>query len=1351
MSGMIDIARSGVLAYRTALSVTADNVANVNTAGYVRREAILQPQSGASMTPTGASTNGQGVLVTDVRRAFDAIASDRLRSSESTLSAATAQVEISEGLEQAFLPSAGSISDAMESFFGTLSSLSTQPSDLGLRRVVMQEGAGVASSIADAAIGLSALREDVVGLAGLAVKKVQSLLADLGDLNARMMGMTLPSGAVNPVLDLRDAFLTQLGQELEVNVTLDSLGRAAVRLGAGPGGVSLLGPEGAAKVTLNTGVPLALDVTQGAAKTLLAPLSGGRLVGQSASLAAIDASISDLNALAGRLADDLNAAHAQGIDLIGKPGGGLFALQGVEVGPGPLNRGATAVTLTGTALSEPVELTFDAAAGLWRATGPAGQIAAGADTIDLAGLSIRFTGAAKDGDRFTLTPRSGQAQDMRFVLADPRGIAAAGSSVVSPLAGNAGAASITVEPASVPASGLGDLGSMLSPAAAGAISLMRSGVVGMVPAGSTSLDLISLGQQSSLDWMMPDATIAAGGELSFTAAGQAHRFALPAGLTAQGLAEALNAGDILSADGASLAQLGVQAGGVPGQVTLSLAQGDFAAGASLTLAGAAHDPLQSSAQPNAGSIQVFTRSGRQIAGTPMTAADAARLLTEANGFLPGASYQPDWLNAATGTAYLETSVSRLLVPGAETAMLTLPDAGVAQSLTLRSGERTINLALPEGATAAMAADLLQGAVPGLAATAQTSLSIRDVSDGQISLRLAGKNSQPIALFATVAGGDLAALARAISAVSDATGISATTTPDGQRLMLTQMDGEDIRLSDVVHSDGGTFRAVAVDPEGLARGAEQTLGAGQTALSIAGQVRLIGASAFSVTVAGATATSVADAFAGGMAQRAVLAGGAVQDLVFATDPLADAGGIAADGLSATAASLTHTLNVGGRVATVTGSTTPQEVALGLAAALREGSPVASLTGAALGALPSEGTSADIKLDGVSYRLRMQSGAVIVEGPELGRLTASFGADNRLTLRVPGGVSDGQSLSVDPASVGAAAFGLAAAQPVTVQIAGTAVDPASLPPGGQSLSIEVAGQRHDLTVRNDTGAVVIDIPPGFPGSALVQADNSITLDLGAGQGPMRVLPGADLAGFATNGTAVSAQGGGLRLTSLGGNPVDSKLSVSALAAERLHLANLPPEELIVVMTGSGPLRLAGSIGPVQPPAPRDSEVLVTDPATGLIDLVDRATGQSIASGFLDAAGQATLGGYRITLTGRAVAGDGFAIRSNTSPALDTRSLDRLIGLAEADPEKGRGGFAKILSEMTGAIGSQVRAAQQKEATMQAGHEALSRKVAEASAVNLDTEAARMIELQQAYQASAQVLSIARQLFDTILSSM
>ena len=42
-------------------------------------------------------------------------------------------------------------------------------------------------------------------------------------------------------------------------------------------------------------------------------------------------------------------------------------------------------------------------------------------------------------------------------------------------------------------------------------------------------------------------------------------------------------------------------------------------------------------------------------------------------------------------------------------------------------------------------------------------------------------------------------------------------------------------------------------------------------------------------------------------------------------------------------------------------------------------------------------------------------------------------------------------------------------------------------------------------------------------------------------------------------------------------------------------------------------------------------------------------------------------------------------------------------------------------------------------------------ERSGVDLDEEAAKLIHQQQAYQASAQVFSVARQLFDTLMNSI
>ena len=43
------------------------------------------------------------------------------------------------------------------------------------------------------------------------------------------------------------------------------------------------------------------------------------------------------------------------------------------------------------------------------------------------------------------------------------------------------------------------------------------------------------------------------------------------------------------------------------------------------------------------------------------------------------------------------------------------------------------------------------------------------------------------------------------------------------------------------------------------------------------------------------------------------------------------------------------------------------------------------------------------------------------------------------------------------------------------------------------------------------------------------------------------------------------------------------------------------------------------------------------------------------------------------------------------------------------------------------------------------------AEQGAVDLDREAARLLELQQNYQAAAQIMTVAKDLFDTLLNSL
>ena len=1349
MSSIIDIARSGVLSYRTALAVTTENVANVNTEGYIRRDVTMSVQAGAMMTPTSAATLGQGVSVSDVRRAFDGLTAARMWASESAVAAAQTRVAQGEGVENAFLPGADGIAAAMDEFFDSLNALSAQPADTGLRRVALQMGQAVASAWSDAAQSLLSVREDAVAAAGLAADKVGGLLSDLRRLNEQMVGLSATAGAVNPLHDQRDALLTELARTVEVNVDLDAIGRANIRLGPGPGGTSLLEGLSAAAMQVSSSRPLSVTVTREDSRIETVVLTGGVLGGQAGAIASLDAAIGDLDALALRFSNDLNAAHRAGLDLNAQPGGDLFRLTGVEVAAGTNNRGTTGVSLAGVGLTSPVQIRYDEPAGLWRAERPDGTLlGSGTNLLDVDGVAITLSGRGRDGDSFTLTPTSGRAIDMRMVLTDPRAFAAASATITAPMAGNTGTASARIDPVTRPSVGLAQLSDLISPTAADAVSFIGAGVVGLIPAGTESISLASFGRQSSIDWVVADADIATGGRLTFTIGSVSHGFTLPPGLTADTVASGLNSGTLLSDAGIGLSDLGLHAGAAAGQFGIAAAAGSFSAG-TLALGTATPVAYLTPENPVASPINVFTRDGRQVSGVPLSAAEAASLLTEANGFSAGATYRTDWLNAASGTGYRGIDVQRTLSPGAHALTLS-PVGGVAGSLNLTSSVGNAALDIAEGTSARRLADNLAGLVPGLSADAVTTLTLASIPDGNISFSLEGRNVGPLRIDATVAGGDLSALARAINNASGATAITAEVSSAGDRILLRQSDGEDIRLSGFVHGAGGSMTVTASDADGVARAASQVLGTatGVVTSVTTGQVRLTGVAAFATTMGGLVQASSVDAMAGGMATRVSSDAGDTQTWSFRADADVDAAGVSADGLTVSSAGLSHNLEVNGLSFQALGATTSAEVSHQLVAALRENAPTSSLMGNAVATLPPNGAATAVVLDGATYVLRMEAGALVIEGPESGRLTGSFDASNRLLLSVNGGSPDGIGLSV-PAP-GSAAFGLDAG--ALHSMTGQPVDLASLPAGGQTVSIELNSTRYDFLVTDGGGVPAISAPAGFPGSMAVMPDGALNISVDSAAGPFRILAGGEAAGLGVAGVIATVDGSDLRLQSVSGAPPSVALSVSSGAGERLTLGNLPPEDLIVVMGSPGALRLSGEIVPsLTAPSGRPTHVQVEDPATGKINLIDTETGHSIATGFLNDAGVATLGGYRIALTGLAQAGDGFSVTATTAPSGDSRALQHLIALADKDPTTGQGGFARILAEMTTDFGAQLKAGRQKETAVQAVHETLSRKMAEIGSVDLDAEAAKLIELQQAYQASAQALSIARQLFDTILNVM
>ncbi len=126
-----------------------------------------------------------------------------------------------------------------------------------------------------------------------------------------------------------------------------------------------------------------------------------------------------------------------------------------------------------------------------------------------------------------------------------------------------------------------------------------------------------------------------------------------------------------------------------------------------------------------------------------------------------------------------------------------------------------------------------------------------------------------------------------------------------------------------------------------------------------------------------------------------------------------------------------------------------------------------------------------------------------------------------------------------------------------------------------------------------------------------------------------------------------------------------------------------------------------------------------------------------------------GYRIQISGAPAVGDTFSTEYNTGGVGDNRNALQLAALATS--KLMANGTASLNDSYRSLVADVGTGTKQAELNALAQTRVLDQAIlarAAVSGVNLDQEAANLIRLQQAYQAAAQVISVANTLFDTIL---
>lgn len=134
------------------------------------------------------------------------------------------------------------------------------------------------------------------------------------------------------------------------------------------------------------------------------------------------------------------------------------------------------------------------------------------------------------------------------------------------------------------------------------------------------------------------------------------------------------------------------------------------------------------------------------------------------------------------------------------------------------------------------------------------------------------------------------------------------------------------------------------------------------------------------------------------------------------------------------------------------------------------------------------------------------------------------------------------------------------------------------------------------------------------------------------------------------------------------------------------------------------------------------------------------------------QNSIMGFDLTMSGLPATGDRFVLNYNSGGIGDNRNMQQLAQLqSRTTMDSGASTFSQGYGRLIANVGSRTHEAEVSEQSAQTLMRQSEARKQSISGVNLDEEAANLLRFQQAYEASAQVISVANNLFDVLFQSV
>lgn len=695
---------------------------------------------------------------------------------------------------------------------------------------------------------------------------------------------------------------------------------------------------------------------------------------------------------------------------------------------------------------------------------------------------------------------------------------------------------------------------------------------------------------------------------------------------------------------------------------------------------------------------------------------------------------------------------------------------------------------------------------GLKATAFNQIELFDIGDVSIQFELIGDNSEPVAVSASISDGDTSSLVSEINDFSYVTGILAFKSATGA-VALKKIDGNDISVRDIVTSDGSALSVRQLDEFGEVINTE-AVSSGEYIIS-GGQIKVISTDSFQVSSGLNIADNSNSEFLSSFVKKDHDLGSNSSDYEFKVLRSVDSNNLDAAGINAVAASSSYTFSLSTdnsleeNSVTIkpnsTGQLTSAAVGEALVSGLRSASPQTKLVGNEfefIDGFPAEQSSIEFQLGNENYLAVLKTDAsyeidgtnVIIDGetltqtealerlvrtssfdisgPEENRIYVGFeesGSGFRLFASAKDGIlsGDGLRLSDNNSASQKSLFHLdnnVAGSTITTIMSGEF----DLTQGAQLDFARIVSGSNEFNLDFDPAAVP-KVSPANPvagisveiedlgnnqGRLLINIDQSTTdLDV-----RLKANDNSASFGIVTSTAQLTLGEQGFKVSNHDNQRVASSAEVSSLSNTVFNIEDLAGEDLLVYAKGNGKISLlGGSQVSTDEIDSREITARVTMDKNKSVELFDYASGDYLGTRELSDSNNFFFRNFNWQFDGNLVDDDAFNVLNSTARKDDASNLLNMSKLAELSEASGKGGYNQIYTDLVVDVGFNVRSSEQGLETSKIIYDAAVDRKSEFSGVDLDTEAARLLEQQQAYQALAKVLSTAKEMIDTLLRFM